>query len=222
MDIYSPIIARYKTFLCHKLSNYRRNYRRKKLNKTRFTIISNNCWGGGIYESYNLVKQSPTIGMYILPGDYLKFISNIKHYLHCKLEFIDPNCSENKEYIINNIDRNYGSYPVGVLDDIEIYFMHYKNREIAKSKWKRRIDRICWDHIIFKFNDQNGCTNEQLIQFAKLPLPNKIAFTVRDGFEDLDSIIKVNNPNKKDYVEYSNEPFGQNKYFNVNKFINRI
>ena len=106
MDIYSPIIARYKTFLCHKLSNYRRNYRRKKLNKTRFTIISNNCWGGGIYERYNLVKQSPTIGLYILPGDYLKFISNIKHYLHCKLEFIDPNCSENKEYIINNLDPN--------------------------------------------------------------------------------------------------------------------
>ena len=192
MDICSPINARYKSFLRHNLANYRR----KKINKTRFTIISNNCWGGGIYESYNLVKQSPTIGMYILPGDYLKFISNI--------------------------DRNYGSYPVGVLDDIEIYFMHYKNREIVKSKWKRRIDRICWDHIIFKFNDQNGCTNEQLIQFAKLPLPNKIAFTVRDSFEDFDSIIKVNNPNKKDYVEYSNEPFGQNKYFNVNKFINRI
>ena len=29
------------------------NYRQKKINKKNFTIISNNCWGGEIYESYN-------------------------------------------------------------------------------------------------------------------------------------------------------------------------
>lgn len=218
MNIYSTINTHYKLFLRHKFANYRRN----KINKTHFTIISNNCWGGGIYESYNLIKQSPTIGMYILPNDYLKFISNLKYYLRQDLKFIDPNSSKSREYIINNIDGNYGNYPVGILDNIEIYFMHYKEKETIKRKWERRINRICWDHIIYKFNDQNGCTNEQLRQFANLPLPNKVAFTVRNGFNDYNSIIKINNPQKKNCVEYSNEPFGQNRYFNVNKFINRI
>lgn len=218
MDIFNIINAHYKLFIRHKLANYRRN----RINKTHFTIISNNCWGGGIYESYNLVKQSPTIGMYILPNDYLKFIGNLKYYLQQDLKFIDPACSKNRKYIINNIDANYGNYPVGVLNDIEIYFMHYKEKKTVRSKWKRRINRICWDHIIYKFNDQNGCTNDQLRQFSNLPLPNKIAFTVRNGFEDCDSIIKINNPQKSDCVEYSNEPFGQNRYFNVNEFINRI
>lgn len=38
--------------------------RRKGLENTDFTIISNNCWGGMVYESYNLPKQSPTVGLF--------------------------------------------------------------------------------------------------------------------------------------------------------------
>ncbi len=33
------------------------NHRKKQLKSTDFTIISNNCWGGMIYESYNLQKN---------------------------------------------------------------------------------------------------------------------------------------------------------------------
>lgn len=33
------------------------NWRKKQLKSTDFTIISNNCWGGMIYESYNLKKS---------------------------------------------------------------------------------------------------------------------------------------------------------------------
>ncbi len=40
--------------------------RRKALRFTDFTIISNNCWGGMIYESYNLPKQSPTVGLFLM------------------------------------------------------------------------------------------------------------------------------------------------------------
>ena len=35
------------------------NHRKKHLKSTDFTILSNNCWGGMIYESYNLPKESP-------------------------------------------------------------------------------------------------------------------------------------------------------------------
>ena len=34
-----------------------------------FTIISNNCWGGMIYESYGLPEQSPTVEMSFMPFD---------------------------------------------------------------------------------------------------------------------------------------------------------
>lgn len=38
-----------------------------------FTIISNNCWGGTVYESYGLPKQSPTVGMFVMPRDFETF-----------------------------------------------------------------------------------------------------------------------------------------------------
>ena len=35
-----------------------------------------------------------------------------------------------------------------MLDDIEIYFMHYKTEALAAEKWYRRCERINWDNII--------------------------------------------------------------------------
>ena len=48
--------------------------RRKGLENTDFTIISNNCWGGMVYESYNLPKQSPTVGLFFMASDYILFV----------------------------------------------------------------------------------------------------------------------------------------------------
>lgn len=54
-----------------------RSIRVKKLSVDRFTIISNNCWGGTVYESYGMRKESPTIGMFIMPSDFVRFCSEI-------------------------------------------------------------------------------------------------------------------------------------------------
>ena len=62
--------------------------RKKGLNSDTFTIIANNCWGGMIYESYGIKKMSPTIGMFIMPKDYIRFLSNMEYYLKCPLVFI--------------------------------------------------------------------------------------------------------------------------------------
>lgn len=113
------------------------NYRQKKINKKNFTIISNNCWGGEIYESYNLIKQSPTVGLFFWASDYIKFISNIHHYLNQSLQFIDPKESKNYENV--KLTYGYGTYPVARLDDIEIFFMHYSSKKQVLDKWNRRI-----------------------------------------------------------------------------------
>ena len=64
--------------LYRKIPAKRRN---KKLKEKEFTIISNNCWGGMTYECYNLRKDTPTIGLYFMSHDYIRFISNLKYYL---------------------------------------------------------------------------------------------------------------------------------------------
>lgn len=73
------------------------DYRRRKLNNTDFTIISNNCWGGMIYESYNLPKESSTVGMFFMAEDYIEFLSDLKGYIIGKLTFIKPEESRWKD-----------------------------------------------------------------------------------------------------------------------------
>ena len=63
--------------------------RHKKLTNTNFTIISNNCWGGVIYESYDLPKNTPTAGLFFMADDYIEFVSDLKGNTSRPLEFIN-------------------------------------------------------------------------------------------------------------------------------------
>ena len=197
------------------------NYRKKFLKNYNFTIISNNCWGGMIYESYNLQKQSPTIGVFFMAQDYIKFLKDLREYIQCELEFISPNESRWKDYVKN--DSRFGNYPIGKLKDIEIFFLHYKSEEEAREKWERRCKRINWEKLIIKFNDQNNCNEEDIQQFINLPYKNKIFFTCKDWHNIKDkSIIKIKQFSKNNFIKASYEPFGKNKYIDLNKIINKL
>ena len=193
--------------------------RKKDLLKTNFTIISNNCWGGMIYESYAIQKQSPTVGLFFMAKDYIKFVSNLKEYLFSELLFIEPKESKWASYFEN--DKSFGTYPIGRLKDIEIFFAHYKNEKEAKEKWSRRIKRINWDNLILKFNDQNGCTYEDILCFDKLPFKKKICFSVKP-FPELRSVVQIKAPKKHLFIRTSYEPFGKSRRFNVTAFINKF
>lgn len=75
------------------LAYYRKAFarsRRKRLECEDFTIISNNCWGGMIYDSYGIRKMTPTVGMFFMASDYLEFLSHLDEYLKAELCFIKP------------------------------------------------------------------------------------------------------------------------------------
>ncbi|MEE6646636.1 DUF1919 domain-containing protein [Limosilactobacillus pontis] len=195
-------------------------FRKRKINKNKFTIISNNCWGGEVYESYDLIKQSPTIGLFFMASDYIKFIYNIKDYLKKELVFISPSDSMYYNQLKN--DRFFGNYPVAKLGDIEIFFMHYTSKEQVIEKWQRRIKRINWDHILYKFNDQNGCTDYDVKMFDNLPVHNKVFFTVRKDFAKYKTAVKIKAPRSHKFICASYEPFGNSKYININELINNL
>lgn len=92
--------------------------RRKTLKNENFTINSNNCWAGTVYESYGIRKMSSTVGMFIMPEDYLKFVSNLNYYLEQPLEFIDPDESKWREVLQEK--SNWKTYLIARLDDIEL------------------------------------------------------------------------------------------------------
>lgn len=80
-------------------------------------------------------------------------------------------------------DKRFGVNPVGVLSNgkntIEIFFLHYHSEQEVRDKWERRIQRFNWDKLLFKFNDQNGCTLKVVGEFMKLPYKHKLFFTCK-------------------------------------------
>lgn len=190
--------------------------RNKKIKNKDFTIISNNCWGGTVYQSYGLKYNTPTVGLYFIADDYIKFIYNIKEYLSYDLQFIK--FSESKKAKLTGEKLNY---PVGKLKDIEIYFMHYKTEEEAKEKWNRRKKRINWNKIIYKFSNQNFCTQKNIEDFMELPSENKICF-VNDQQYNIKGTILIKQLFCSKDIKASYEPFGNSKKININDYINEL
>ena len=186
----------------------------KKIKNKDITIISNNCWGGIFYRNNNLEYLSPTLGLFFMAEEYIKFIYNIRYYIEQDITFINIEQSKYKDYLKK---LNYKS-PIGKIDDLEIMFLHYKNEDEAKEKWNRRKERINWNKIIYKFSDQNMCTYKHLQQFNEFNAKNKICFTTRK-YEELDTIqIKEFEKNENvvdDIKKYK-------KYFDIYKFINNM
>ena len=135
---------------------------RKRLSNKNASIISINCNGGTICHDLGLRFNSQFVNLWLYPKDFIKYCSNFDYYNNQKLKFI-------KE---EGID-----YPVGLVDDIRIYFMHYLSERHAKEKWEQRKKRIDKNNLFFMMTDQEDCTIEDIKNFDNLPFKNKVIFT---------------------------------------------
>ncbi len=150
---------------------FKRFFVKRSIKKRDFTIISNNCWAGRTYQYLDMPYLSPTVGLYFFASDYIKFISDLKHYLNTPLNFIKP---EESKYFEELKIRNQLDKPIGILDDVEIVFLHYKSKEEAFEKWNRRKERVNFENVILKFSWMNLCDEKHMETFDALPFKNKI------------------------------------------------
>lgn len=137
-----------------------------------FVIISNNCWGAELYKRLGVEYNTPFVGLFIFGPDYLKLLENLDYFLKCELTF--KNESKWVDHSLN--------YPIGLLDDIEIHFMHYKDEKEAWHKWGRRLDRMNKitdkNKYFFKICDRDFVDSDILKKFHDLPYKNKISFGI--------------------------------------------
>lgn len=183
-----------------------------RIKNKELTIISNNCWGGIFYRNNNLKYLSPTLGMFFIGSEYIKFIYNLKHYMECDLNFIKVEDSKYSDYLKKIQYKGL----IGKLEDIEICFLHYKSEEEALKKWNRRKARINYNNILYKFNDQNLCTYHDLEMFEKFEAKNKILFTAKK-YPNINS-IQIKKYEKYEYVLEDIKSY--KKYVNIYKFLN--
>ena len=183
--------------------------RRSELTTKDFSILCNNCWGGFIYQYFGLRYNTPTIGLYFLGRDFVKFAEDIDHYLAQELVFIPWEDSSYYDHL-----KGTAPYPVAKLDDIEIYFMHYRSPEEAAEKWNKRKQRINRDKLLFKLSEREGCTGEDVERFIALPLKNKICFS----YDRVEGAIHV--PELKDLV--GDETPIVDRYYDKIELLNSI
>lgn len=195
--------------------NLRRKIVKRFVKRRDFSIISNNCWAGRVYQYLDMPYLSPTAGLYFFAPDYIRFVSNLKHYLGCKLEFINPEDSKYYELLKK---RNQLSVPVALLDDVEIIFLHYKTPEEAAEKWYRRASRVNYDNIIIKLSRMNLCTEKEMAEFAELPFENKILLNNRRK-KRYRCEIRFSVEDEDGYMKSDTNPFPGN--INLIKLLNR-
>ena len=184
---------------------------RFKLKNHSFSIISSNCNGALITHDLREQFRSPFVNLYLTPKDFIKFCKNIKFYLEKPLTFTS--------------EENL-SFPVGVIEDIKIYFVHYKSQQEALDKWETRKKRINFDNLFFMFSDKDGCTYEDLVEFDSLPYKNKVAFTNK-RYKELKSCFYIKGYEKEESAgelyKFTSKYLGRKGYdqFNFVKWLNK-
>jgi uncharacterized protein (DUF1919 family) len=167
---------------------------KKIYTKKDFVIISNNCWGAELYKRIGIEYNTPFVGLYVFGPDYLKLLESFDYYLECELSF-----QKTSKWITGSFH-----YPVGMLDDIEIHFLHYKDNEEAKFKWDRRLERMKSikdkDKYYFKICDRDLTDSNIIIHFHNLPFKNKISFGINE----------INHPNHLQIKENEDHKFVPN------------
>lgn len=153
---------------------------KEKLVQRDISVISQNCIGGVFYHDMGLPFLSPTINLYFKEPDFIKLALNLKYYMECSLNM-----------------RWEEEYPVGILGDVTIYFMHYSSCKEAKEAWNRRKERINYDRVLVLATDRNGFTETTYQQWEKIPY-KKILFSTKKKYSSNDTVV---------YSEYESQEY---------------
>ena len=95
--------------------------------------------------------------------------------------------------------------------------MHYADEEEATQKWQRRLARIHWDNLYFKFNDNDACTYDLMREFDQLPYKSKVIFSSKN-YSDLHSLIYFKEKEKDGSVGIDLKIY--HRYFDVVGWLN--
>lgn len=145
---------------------------KRRYGRLDFVVVSNNCWGAEIYRYLGKEYNTPFVGLFIFGPDYLKLVSNFDAYMERKLTF-----TQHSRWV-----QGPFSYPLGLLGDVEIHFLHYHSSEEALDKWDRRTKRM-YDtqnpsRYFFKICDRDLADKETISGFHQLALINKVSFAI--------------------------------------------
>jgi uncharacterized protein (DUF1919 family) len=151
---------------------------RRALRQRSFTIISNDCWGADVYRALGLPYQTPFVGMAIYGPCFIALLRDLRALLDQPLCFTSETRYE--ECALRREAKRW-YFPIATLGgEVELHFGHARSPEEAADKWYRRLQRIDWDNLYFKFADgKDDITAEHVAEFDQLPYERKVALVSR-------------------------------------------
>lgn len=196
------IIGRVKNKIKHTLLV---NKVKQSVDLTNVSLISMNCIAGVFYHDVEARFLTPTINLFFTADDFIKFVNRLEYYLS-----ISPEVMMGEKY------------PIGQLDDIKIYFMHFNSIEDALSKWEERKKRINPDRVFVIMVEQNGFTDQNFHDFLRIKYP-KILFTRNpnhrsdnvvyyEKYKDLEELPNI--IDKREFYKDMKLPQAVNKAYN--------
>ena len=154
--------------IAHK--RFERKCKRRYYGPQNISIISSNCVGGEVYHDLGLPFNSPTINLWMVQPDFLKFATDIQYYIDLKLVFSEE------------LEKRYHC-PVAFLGEgdkrITIIFLHYNDRKSAEVNWEKRKKRINFNKICLMMSDRDGITYSDIVRFGEIECYRKIMFTYK-------------------------------------------
>ena len=140
-----------------------------ELREKGISFVSDNCWGGLMYNTLGMEIRSPFINMFIRREHFDRLLKDLKGYLREPLVPLRLRQGQLSSTV----------YPIAALGDVEIHLNHvFTPAQLSEyaRQWYRRADRFLFDRVMVQTNfetperwEENGKA------FAALSLP-KIAF----------------------------------------------
>ena len=154
----------------------------RRLQRSRLSIFSRNCFGGIIYHTLGLTFRSPIINMFFSENDFIRFLRAPRVYMEEKLILKEMKWQTDLKFY----------YPVVTLGNVDIYMNHYPDFDEAVAKWNERKQRINWYNLFVMMSTEN---EEILQEFNALPYGKKVCFVPFKS--NLDSAWYINPELKK-------------------------
>ena len=176
----------------------------RKLQRSRLSIFSMNCFGGMLSHTLGLPFLSPFVNLWLSEKNFIELLRAPRAYMEKNFLF--------KE-MARQPDLNF-DYPVVALGDVIIYMNHYRSFDAAVEKWNERKQRINWENLFVTMYT----SDEKILQeFDALPYDKKVCFVPFKS--DLNSAWFIN-PAIKHGLEFWNivNQFGKGNLFCYDPF----
>ena len=125
-----------------------------RLRREGVSFVSDNCWGGLMYNTLGMEMQSPFINMFIRREHFYRLLGNLSYYMAQPLVPLRPR------------QGTLGAdvYPIAALGDVEIHLNHVHSPvelEDYARQWYRRAARFRPDRVMVQTCFENAEEWEQ-------------------------------------------------------------